>query len=608
MQYKNLQKKSFYIVFLAVGLLILSCSVPVFAAESDSCGSRLKWSLTGDRLEITGTGDMFNFQEGEYAPWYEYAKDIRTVKISSDVTSIGSLAFYGCTNLISVQIPDSVIHVGSYAFAECDGLRRVDFGSGVECIDEGAFLGCEKLETISLPMSLNQIGSKAFYQCNCLVEVTVPSSVTVMGSEVFAFCEGLIRATVNTSMQELPDWTFYGCNNLKAVSLSPSITSVGDYAFQHCEKLGGIYTQSKDVNVAEDIEQSMQENENQDKEGFVSHQKIPQSSASVKTEDDVMTKTTVTQTEDTILIEKNITNLSNEKSQDVTIFSSTVKNSKDWTMVAEKIERELNNGNSSKMIAELYLDGTVVNKEELLKFADKSVVLRVILADRTIWEIDMSQISSESLSAQYNFSIFLEPFENKRNKIASNTVYQMKFADRFDFNVKVGVIVGSPYGNATLYEEDGRSYEIINTMLIDSDNYAWFYFANIDKHTDYFIGIDVEGISVNEATIPQTMYQEYGLEEDGSYLMDSDGMQYRITGRTSRWGITGKQFAIYVGVAIGATVLVVGSVMFTLYIIKKSREKYERMAEEEAIREQEEEEALRMEIMKELLGENDKKE
>ena len=48
--------------------------------------------------------------------------------------------------------------------------------------------------------------------------------------------------------------------------------------------------------------------------------------------------------------------------------------------------------------------------------------------------------------------------------------------------------------------------------------------------------------------------------------------------------------------------------MFTLYIIKKSREKYERMAEEEAIREQEEEEALRMEIMKELLGENDKKE
>lgn len=51
-------------------------------------------------------------------------------------------------------------------------------------------------------------------------------------------------------------------------------------------------------------------------------------------------------------------------------------------------------------------------------------------------------------------------------------------------------------------------------MKLDNDNYAWFSLAGTDKNSDYFVGMDVEKIITENAVIPETMYQEYALEEE----------------------------------------------------------------------------------------------
>ena len=139
-------------------------------------------------------------------------------------------------------------------------------------------------------------------------------------------------------------------------------------------------------------------------------------------------------------------------------------------------------------------------------------------------------------------------------------------------------------------------------MVIDNDNMAWFSLAGVDESTVFCIGLNVQHVTAEEAVIPQTMFDQYGLEEE-SHLLDKNGVQYKITGRASKWSITGTQFAIYVAVFAGGLILIVAIVMIALNQMKKAKEKYANIVNEESD-EEVDEEALRMEIMRELLKEH----
>ena len=70
--------------------------------NSGSCGDDLTWLYCDGTLTISGTGTMSNFYEDE-SPWYEdFSGSITTVVIGSEVTSIGTYAFYNLINLTSV--------------------------------------------------------------------------------------------------------------------------------------------------------------------------------------------------------------------------------------------------------------------------------------------------------------------------------------------------------------------------------------------------------------------------------------------------------------------------------------------------------------------------
>ena len=84
------------------------------------------------------------------------------------VTAIGAWAFYWCTKLTSITIPNSVTSIGDYAFK-----------------------GCENLSSITIPNSVTTIGKEAFAWCENLTSITIPDGVTSIRAEAFAWCDKL---------------------------------------------------------------------------------------------------------------------------------------------------------------------------------------------------------------------------------------------------------------------------------------------------------------------------------------------------------------------------------------------------------------------------------
>ena len=108
------------------------------------------------------------------------------------MTSIGYCAFYGCSGLTSVTIPNSVTSIGVGAFWFCSGLTSVTIPNSVTSIGYCAFCACDGLTSVTIPNSVTSIEEGAFYSCDILASVTIGSGVQFIGIEAFGKCPNLL--------------------------------------------------------------------------------------------------------------------------------------------------------------------------------------------------------------------------------------------------------------------------------------------------------------------------------------------------------------------------------------------------------------------------------
>ncbi|MBQ5398287.1 MAG: leucine-rich repeat protein [Ruminococcus sp.] len=110
---------------------------------------------------------------------------------SKRLKRIGVNAFYGCTGLKSLELPESLNELGFGAFQNCENLGSVALQCEVASIPSQCFLGCKKLNGVVLPDTLTEISSHAFSGCGSLSDITIPSGVTKIADDAFSGCGSL---------------------------------------------------------------------------------------------------------------------------------------------------------------------------------------------------------------------------------------------------------------------------------------------------------------------------------------------------------------------------------------------------------------------------------
>ena len=158
----------------------------------------------------------------------------------TNLTTIGKIAFYKCTELTNITIPNSVTSIGSSAFSDCTGLTSVTIPNSVTSIGSSVFRNCSELTNITIPNSVTSIELSAFWGCTGLTSVTIPNSVTSIGISAFSGCTGLTSVTIPNSVPSIGNYTFYECSGLTSIEIPNSVTSIGWNAFSFCSGLTSV--------------------------------------------------------------------------------------------------------------------------------------------------------------------------------------------------------------------------------------------------------------------------------------------------------------------------------------------------------------------------------
>ena len=172
---------------------------------------------------------------------------LTSISLPDEVASIGESAFYNCSGLTSISLPDGVTSVGGSAFERCSGLTSITIPNKVTTIGDRTFFYCSGLTSITIPDGVTSIGDLAFDGCSGLTSIVVPSGVTSIGKSAFSGCSGLTSIALPDGVTSIGEWAFSGCSSLTSITIPNGVTSIGDYAFSGCTGLTSI-TISSSVN------------------------------------------------------------------------------------------------------------------------------------------------------------------------------------------------------------------------------------------------------------------------------------------------------------------------------------------------------------------------
>ena len=120
-------------------------------------------------------------------------------------------------------------------------FTELKYFTGIVEIPGSAFYKCTALWKIKIPDGVTSIGGEAFYYCSSLTSVTIGNSITSIGERAFYYCSSLTSVTIGNSVTSIRERAFEDCRSLTSVTIGNSVTSIGEYAFSFCRSLTSVY-------------------------------------------------------------------------------------------------------------------------------------------------------------------------------------------------------------------------------------------------------------------------------------------------------------------------------------------------------------------------------
>ena len=563
-------------VLLCVMLLVSVLPSALADGESGSCGAALNWSLSAGTLTITGSGEMENYTEQNMAPWYDLREEIIRLSLPEGLTSIGSLAFYDCQELMAVTVPASVRTIGSYAFAKCTGMGILNLGSGVQTIGESAFSDCYTLAALSLPSGVQRLSNKAFYRCESIPTVYVPASVTHIGMSAFGYCKKLVSADIQANITVIPEYLFYGCENLVNVTLPDTATGISGYAFRGCDQLNTVYYDGT-VQTPEQIQQAI----GSDVPGFGNAGFVTDAPATgpvnagntTENGDGTVTQenTTVTSgTNSTVTTNVQVTRPENTTSGgdyqvDITV---TVDGDAGWNDAQTAVDSGLSNfsdsvthggGSNQGANVTVYVTNTeTVDPDFVNVISGRDVNMTIVTANGSSWQINgLDLIAGQSTDYTLVYELTAAPAE-VCEELGVSTCFMLRFVAPAEVNARVNFRLGNTTALqvATLLQRD-KEMKQIQSVVVDQQGMASFYLASVSNEVEYYIAMSLPNPE-HAPYVPESLQSSFGVEEKYRTI------EYEITGRESSWGLgIGQVTWIMIGV-MGGSIVIVGIVLFGL--------------------------------------------
>lgn len=169
-----------------------------------------------------------------------YAVDLKSVTFApnSKLRVIGEQAFSDCTNLETIELPNSIDSIGTNAFVLCENLKKVTIPTGLKKLSRSTFMSCSNLMKVKFPETLKEIDETCFANCVSLTSLTL-TGVETIGERAFYNCKVLTNVKLNEGLKEIKDNAFQRCVALETLELPASVEKTGAKLFLQCPEFSG---------------------------------------------------------------------------------------------------------------------------------------------------------------------------------------------------------------------------------------------------------------------------------------------------------------------------------------------------------------------------------
>lgn len=156
---------------------------------------------------------------------------LSSVKLPEGLKTIDQYAFRG-TQILSIDIPSTVTSIGKMAFSGTR-IKSVNFRENTQLtrINDGAFFNCTSLREMFIPNTVTYVGNAAFYGCTSLRTIEFPDAITVINDYTCSDCSALTSLHLPKNLQTIGYYSFNNTPNLTKFEIPSTVDRIKDYAF-----------------------------------------------------------------------------------------------------------------------------------------------------------------------------------------------------------------------------------------------------------------------------------------------------------------------------------------------------------------------------------------